>query len=70
MQVIPDLLLEGNIVRLGELGTFRSTISSEGVDIADDFNFSHIKHLNLIFRPGSEFSDQLNSVKFKKVSEN
>ena len=70
LQTIPDLLLEGKIVKLAELGTFRSTISSEGVDIADDFNFTHIKRLNLIFRPGSEFRDQLNNVKFTKVSEN
>jgi len=70
LQVIPDLLLEGNIVKLGELGTFRSTISSDGVDTADNFNSTHIKGLNLIFRPGIEFRDQLNSVKFKKASEN
>ncbi len=69
LQTIPDLLLEGKIVKLAELGTFRSTISSEGVDNADDFNVTNIKRLNLIFRPGSEFRDQLNTVKFKKASD-
>ena len=70
LQDIPDLLADGNIVKLGELGTFRTTISSEGVDVADDFNSTNIKGLNVLFRPGSEFRDQLRNVKFTKVSEN
>mgnify|MGYP002640038371 CR=1 FL=1 len=70
LQDIPDLLAEGNIVKLGELGTFRTTISSEGVDVADDFNITNIKGLNLVFRAGSEFRDQLNNVKFRKDSGN
>ena len=69
LQDIPDLLAEGNIVKLGELGTFRTTISSEGVDVADDFNITNIKRLNLVFRPGTEFRNQLNNVKFSKASE-
>ena len=69
LQDIPDLLAEGNIVKLGELGTFRTTISSEGVDVADDFNITNIKGLNLVFRAGSEFRNQLNNVKFSKASE-
>lgn len=70
LQVVPDLLIDGKIVKLGEFGTFRGTISSEGVDVADDFNLTNIKSLNLIFRPGIEFRDQLNNAKFTSVSEN
>jgi predicted histone-like DNA-binding protein len=70
LQVIPDLLADGKIVRLGDLGTFRVTISSEGVDDPDDFNASLIKGLNLKFRPGAEFRDQLERVKFTKVNGN
>ena len=69
LQDIPDLLADGNIVKLGELGTFRTTISSEGVDVAEDFNITNIKRLNLKFRPGREFSNQLNNVKFSKASD-
>jgi predicted histone-like DNA-binding protein len=68
LQVIPDLLADGKIVRLGELGTFRVTISSEGADTTDDFNVSMIKGLNLKFRPGAEFRDQLARVKFTRVN--
>ena len=69
LQVIPDELIGGKIVKLGVLGTFRVTISSRGADTTEDFNISLINGLNLKFRPGSEFRDQLDSVKFKKVSE-
>ena len=68
LQVIPDMLGQGKIVNLGELGTFRATISSEGVETAEDFNSTNIKRLNILFRPGSEFRDHLNNVKFTRVS--
>lgn len=68
IQVIPDLLLEGNIVALGEFGTFRLTLSSEGAETPDEFNVSMIKKANLLFRAGSEFKDQLSNVKFTRVS--
>jgi len=68
LQVIPDLLADGKIVRLGDLGTFRLTISSDGIENPDDFNVSLIKGVNLKFRPGVEFSDQLKRVKFAKVN--
>lgn len=69
LQVVPDLLADGKIVKLGDLGTFRVTISSEGADIPDDFNSTFIKGLNVKFWPGVEFRDQLNQIKFKKVNE-
>ncbi len=68
LQVIPDLLLEGNIVKLGDFGTFRLSLSSEGVENPDEFNASLIKKTNLLFRPGSEFKNQLKNVKYTKVN--
>jgi len=70
LQVIPDFLADGKIVRLGDLGTFRVTISSEGADTVDDFNANMIKGLNLKFRPGVEFRDRLNQVRFTRVNGN
>ena len=69
LHVIPDLLLEGKIVKLGEFGSFRLSLSSEGTANPDEFNVSMIKRTNLLFRAGSEFKDQLTNVKFTKVSE-
>lgn len=69
LQVIPDTLIDGRIVKLGELGTFRLSISSDGVDDPDEFNSSMIKALNLRFRPGLLFREQLNKAKFTKQSD-
>jgi len=67
MQVIPDKLIEGKMVSLGAIGSFRVTISSRGAESLDDFKVNLIKGLNLKFRPGEEFRDRLNTVKFKKA---
>ena len=68
LQVIPDELLQGKIVKLGDFGTFRTTISGEGVSKVTDFNQSKIKKINVRFRPASVFVDLLAAVKFKLVS--
>ena len=68
LQVIPDELLQGKIVKLGDFGTFRTTISGEGVSKVTDFNQSKIKKLNVRFRPARVFVDLLAAVKFKLVS--
>jgi predicted histone-like DNA-binding protein len=68
LQVVPDLLIDGRIVKLGDLGTFRTTLSSSGSETADDFNVSMIKGLNLKFRPGKVFTDQLKQTNFARVS--
>jgi len=67
LQVIPDMLLDGNIVKLGDFGTFRLGISSEGVENPDEFNVSKIRKTNLIFRAGKVFRDQLKTVKFTRA---
>lgn len=69
LQVIPDLLLEGNIVKLGDFGTFRLSISSEGVENPDEFNASKIRRTNLIFRAGKVFRDHLKNVKFTRAKD-
>ena len=64
LQVIPDMLLDGNIVKLGDFGTFRLGISSSGVENPDEFNVSKIRRTNLLFRAGKVFQDRLKNVKF------
>lgn len=44
-------LLEGKSVKLGDLGTFRVTISSEGQEFEKDFKASSIKSLHIRFYP-------------------
>jgi len=65
---IREQLLEGKKVNLGEMGSFYCTISSEGVDSADEFNPSaHIKGVNVRWDRGSEFSDLLAEAEFEYV---
>ena len=66
LQVIPDMLLDGNIVKLGDFGTFRLSLSSEGVENPAEFTVSKIRRTNLIFRAGKVFQDRLKNVKFSR----
>jgi len=67
LQIIPDEISNGKIIKLGDFGTFRSTISSEGVATEDMFTISKIKNLNVRFRPTREFKNLLASVKYERV---
>ncbi len=67
LQVVPDMLLDGNIVKLGDFGTFRLSLSSEGVESPDEFNVSKIRRTNLLFRAGKVFQDRLKNVKFTRT---
>ncbi|MCB0805200.1 MAG: HU family DNA-binding protein [Bacteroidales bacterium] len=66
-KVVPKHLNDGKIVKLLDFGTFRLTISSEGVDTEDELSSHHIKKTRYHFRPGRLFSDIANKVKFIKV---
>ena len=66
---IREQLLEGKKVNLGEMGSFYCTISSEGVDSADEFNPSaHIKGVNVRWDRGHEFEDLLAEAEFNYVA--
>jgi len=68
LQIIPDELTNGKIIKLGDFGTFRTTLSSEGVATEEEFTTSKIKNLNVRFRPAREFSVMLANVQYEKVS--
>lgn len=50
---ITAALLNGQSVRLGDLGSFRATIKSASVKDANDFKPTHIKGINVCFTKGS-----------------
>ena len=66
IKVIPSELLAGRIVRLGDFGTLRLTLSSEGAETEDAFTKGNIKKVKLIFRPGKTISSELKTVDFHK----
>jgi len=67
VDLIPDYLLEGNSVHLGELGTMRLSFSSEGVENEEDFSTSKIKGLKIIFTPGKDLKDKISRARFEKA---
>lgn len=67
--VITEALSGGEIVRLGDLGTFQIGISTKGAESEEDFDSSaHIKKARINFRPGSALSGVLHSLSFSKVA--
>ena len=64
---ITDALKNGEIVRLGDLGTFQIGISSKGALTEEDYNDSLITKARINFRPGSALVGILTNLTFSKV---
>lgn len=69
IDLIPERLIEGAIVRLGDFGSFNITLSSEGADTAENFTSAMIKDNNLNFRPGKVVEKVLSTADYKRISE-
>jgi predicted histone-like DNA-binding protein len=67
VDVAVDSLADGTIVRLGDLGSLRITLSSEGKNLAPEVTASTIKDVGVIFTPGTRIKEALATVKFEKV---
>ena len=63
---IPRNISQGYIVRLGNLGSFRLSWSSEGSEAADDVTSGNITSRRLLFSPGKRVALQLEGLTFKK----
>ena len=66
--VIIDALKSGEIVRLGDLGTFQIGISSKGAETEEDYDASLIKKARINFRPGLALTGVLSGLSYKKVA--
>ena len=65
---IQNKLSEGKIVRLEKLGSLYPSISSEGVENAEDATSGIIKGASINYRPGERLKKAINDAGFKKVS--
>ena len=61
-------LNKGNIVKLGKLGNFRVSLSSEGSVLSEDVTTTSIKKAKILFLPGAELQDMLKLITYKKVA--
>ncbi|WP_462356429.1 HU family DNA-binding protein [Phocaeicola coprocola] len=61
-------LCNGEIVRLGELGSLQVGVKSEGVRLEADFHESMINKIWVRFRPGMVLKGMLDGAAFERVS--
>jgi predicted histone-like DNA-binding protein len=67
VDVSVDSLADGTIVRLGDLGSLRMSISSEGKATINEVSANSVKSASIIFTPGSRIKTMLETVKFQKA---
>ena len=60
-------LSEGQIVRLGELGSLRVSISSDGKEKEKEVTPATIKQARVVFTPGKAIKDMLETVTYEKM---
>ena len=65
--VITEALKNGEIVRLGDLGTLQIGISSKGAVSEEEYDDSLIKQARINFRPGSALVGVLSNLTFARV---
>lgn len=67
-ELLPKHLTDGRLLRLGDFGSMRLNLRSQGEDTAEDVKNHSILGTKLLFRPSKELSRRLAEVQFRKVS--
>ncbi|VDH05184.1 putative DNA-binding protein [Bergeyella zoohelcum] len=67
VDIIPSELANSQIVRVGELGSFRVSISSEGKVKEEEVTANSIKSSKILFTPGTKLKAMQNNLKFEKA---
>ncbi len=67
VDVMKDALEEGKIVRLGEFGSLRVGISSNGENAEKDVSANSIKGAKAIFNPSQNLKEMLKTLKYVKA---
>lgn len=66
VDVITEELSDSQIVRLGELGSLRLNVSSDGKDTSKDVSATAIRSTKLVFTPGKKLKEMQLTLKFEK----
>lgn len=67
LTIIAQELAKGNIVQLGEFGSFWLRTETEGADTAEEVRASQISNVLVRFTPGKEFQQVLDAITFEKA---
>ncbi len=68
IKVVPRELAAGKIVRLGDLGYLRVSLSSEGHDTPEEVSGNSVTKRRIIFTPGSKLKNMLNNLEFTIIN--
>ncbi|MCL2131692.1 MAG: DNA-binding protein [Lentimicrobiaceae bacterium] len=63
---LPTYLKLGLSVQLGDFGTVRLSIKSEGVELDNKFEATKIKGVRIIFTPSSELKNSMGDITFEE----
>jgi len=66
LAIIPQQLVRGNIVELGDFGSFWLKTTSEGCETAEEVRGSQIVSVLPRFNPGKEFKEVLKTIEYTK----
>ena len=66
---IAERIVGGETVHLGNLGYFRATLKSKGLDTAKEVTSASIEDVRVRFSPGKDLEGSLGSAEFKKAAE-
>lgn len=66
LAIIPSELAKGNIVELGDFGTFWLRTTCDGAATAEEVRADQISSVMPRFNPGKEFKRILDAIKFNK----
>ncbi len=66
--VIDFQLKSGRTVKMGEFGSFRLSISSEGAETKEDFTSSMLKTPKIVFTPGAALRETRVTAKFSQAT--
>ena len=67
LSIITDELSRGNIVDLGEFGSFWLRAETKGADTEQEVNAASIKAVRVRFTPGKAFKEMLEKIDFEKA---
>lgn len=68
VQVMREEVADGNIIKLGEFGSFHLTLNGKGEEKAEDVTAANVLQANMRFRPGQELSNMLLTLRYEKDS--
>ena len=67
-ECLVEQLLNGNKIKLGELGDFSISLKTSGADSLDKFTAANIKAVNIVFTPGEDFENIIDRAEFNPVT--